>query len=53
MRRPHRAAHRSIWLALLVAIPAIFAAAFALRQDVDRPIPPERLAPPSDAATEN
>lgn len=50
MKRAHRRAHRTLWLMLTVAIPAILAAAFLLRQDLAPDLPAQQLAPPISAA---
>jgi hypothetical protein len=46
MQRRHRARHRCIWLAMAVLVPAILAAALAVRFGQRADHPPERLAAP-------
>lgn len=43
MTRAHRTAHRRIWLGLLLAIPAMLIVSMAIRQDLGREIPAEKL----------
>jgi hypothetical protein len=46
MRRSHRAAHRRIWKALALLLPALLLGALALRQNGPAEVAPLRLAPP-------